>query len=169
MENTTPLQRQDSKSQLKGGRRTTPQWQQPQTQNDEELRREPPDVTLPGAKLRIRRETNLQDVKHIGVERDERIGSKDKNQEGGREKLPVTTEKPTTGAEQSAPLILAYAKDHIPHFLGDYQSYFELIPVDLVVNATIAAMSKHGRGNVPESNFTMSLQNLIQTPCDLAS
>ncbi|CAN6934978.1 unnamed protein product, partial [Brassica oleracea var. botrytis] len=110
----------------------------------------PPDVTLPGAELRIRRETNLQDVKHIGVERDERIGSKDKNQEGGREKLPVTTEKPTTGAEQSAPLILAYAKDHIPHFLGDYQSYFELIPVDLVVNATIAAMSKHGRGNVPE-------------------
>ncbi|WZZ66368.1 hypothetical protein YC2023_077738 [Brassica napus] len=98
----------------------------------------PPDVTLPGAELRIRRETNLQDVKHIGVERDERIGSKDKNQEGGREKLP------------SAPLILAYAKDHIPHFLGDYQSYFELIPVDLVVNATIAAMSKHGRGNVPE-------------------
>ncbi|CAF2059021.1 BnaC06g16040D [Brassica napus] len=110
----------------------------------------PPDVTLPGAELRIRRETNLQDVKHIGVERDERIGSKDKNQEGGREKLPVTTEKPTPGAEQSAPLILAYAKDHIPHFLGDYQSYFELIPVDLVVNATIAAMSKHGRGNVPE-------------------
>lgn len=45
---------------------------------------------------------------------------------------------------------MAYAKDHIPHFLGDYQSYFELIPVDLVVNATIAAMSKHGRGNVPE-------------------
>lgn len=50
----------------------------------------------------------------------------------------------------SAPLILAYAKDHIPHLPGDYQSYFDLIPVDLVVNATIAAMLKHGRVNVPE-------------------
>ncbi|XP_048615738.1 fatty acyl-CoA reductase 6, chloroplastic-like [Brassica napus] len=59
----------------------------------------------------------------------------------------------------SAPLILAYGKDHIPHLLGDYQSYFDIIPADMVVNATIAAMSKHGCGNVPE----LKLYNVTST------
>ncbi|CAF2059023.1 unnamed protein product [Brassica napus] len=49
------------------------------------------------------------------------------------------------GIRMSAPLILAYGKDHIPHLLGDYQSYFDIIPADMVVNATIAAMSKHAK------------------------
>ncbi|KAL0805603.1 hypothetical protein Bca101_098094 [Brassica carinata] len=59
----------------------------------------------------------------------------------------------------SAPLILAYGKDHIPHLLGDYQSYFDIIPVDMVVNATIAAMSKHGCGNVPQ----LKIYNITST------
>uniref|UniRef100_M4CGB6 Fatty acyl-CoA reductase n=1 Tax=Brassica campestris TaxID=3711 RepID=M4CGB6_BRACM len=63
------------------------------------------------------------------------------------------------GIRMSAPLILAYGKDHIPHLLGDYQSYFDIIPVDMVVNATIAAMSKHGCGNVPE----LKLYNVTST------
>ncbi|KAF2606737.1 hypothetical protein F2Q68_00044980 [Brassica cretica] len=59
----------------------------------------------------------------------------------------------------SAPLILADGKDHIPHLLGDYQSYFDIIPVDMVVNATIAAMSKHGCGNVPQ----LKIYNITST------
>lgn len=59
----------------------------------------------------------------------------------------------------SAPLILAYGKDHIPHLLGDYESYWDMIPVDMVVNATIAAMAKHGCGNVPE----LKLYNVTST------
>ncbi|CAA7060504.1 unnamed protein product [Microthlaspi erraticum] len=54
------------------------------------------------------------------------------------------------GIRMSAPLILAYGKDQISHMLGDYQSHCDIIPVDMVVNATIAAMAKHGCGNVPE-------------------
>lgn len=49
----------------------------------------------------------------------------------------------------SAPLILAYGKARIFDMWGDYQSFFDVIPVDMVVNATIAAMAKHGCGNVP--------------------
>ncbi|CAH8353179.1 unnamed protein product [Eruca vesicaria subsp. sativa] len=63
------------------------------------------------------------------------------------------------GIRMSAPLILAYGKDHIPHLLGDYQSYWDMIPVDMVVNATIAAMAKHGCGNVPE----LKLYNVTST------
>ncbi|CAA7060502.1 unnamed protein product [Microthlaspi erraticum] len=51
------------------------------------------------------------------------------------------------GIRMSAPLILAYGKDQNFDMLGDYQSYFDIIPVDMVVNATIAAMAKHGYGN----------------------
>lgn len=59
----------------------------------------------------------------------------------------------------SAPLILAYGKDHIPHLLGDYESYWDMIPVDMVVNATIAAMAKHGCSDVPE----LKLYNVTST------
>lgn len=50
----------------------------------------------------------------------------------------------------SAPVILAYGKDQISHMWGDYQSSFDVIPVDMVANAAIAAMAKHGCGNVSE-------------------
>ncbi|KAL0724805.1 hypothetical protein Bca4012_039404 [Brassica carinata] len=63
------------------------------------------------------------------------------------------------GIRMSAPLILAYGKDHIPHLLGDYESYWDIIPVDMVVNATIAAMAKHGCGNVP----SLKLYNVTST------
>ena len=46
----------------------------------------------------------------------------------------------------SAPLILAYGKDHIADMWGDYKSSCDIIPVDMVANATIAAMAKHGCG-----------------------
>ncbi|CAA7060505.1 unnamed protein product [Microthlaspi erraticum] len=51
------------------------------------------------------------------------------------------------GIRMSAPFILAYGKDKISHIWGDYQSSFDVIPVDMVANATIAAMAKHGCGN----------------------
>uniref|UniRef100_A0A0D3DTP9 Fatty acyl-CoA reductase n=2 Tax=Brassica oleracea var. oleracea TaxID=109376 RepID=A0A0D3DTP9_BRAOL len=50
------------------------------------------------------------------------------------------------GIRMSAPLILAYGKDHIADMWGDYKSSCDIIPVDMVANATIAAMAKHGCG-----------------------
>ncbi|CAA7060508.1 unnamed protein product [Microthlaspi erraticum] len=56
------------------------------------------------------------------------------------------------GIRMSAPFILAYGKDQISHMWGDYQASFDVIPVDMVANAAIAAMAKHGCGNVSELN-----------------
>ncbi|CAH8360440.1 unnamed protein product [Eruca vesicaria subsp. sativa] len=50
------------------------------------------------------------------------------------------------GIRMTAPLILAYGKDQIAHMWGDYQSSCDIIPVDMVVNAAISAMAKHGCG-----------------------
>ncbi|XP_048593002.1 fatty acyl-CoA reductase 6, chloroplastic-like isoform X4 [Brassica napus] len=47
----------------------------------------------------------------------------------------------------SDPIILAYGKGQISGLWGDSQSFADIIPVDMVVNATIAAMAKHGCGN----------------------
>ncbi|CAN7052124.1 fatty acyl-CoA reductase 6, chloroplastic isoform X1 [Brassica rapa] len=51
------------------------------------------------------------------------------------------------GIRMSDPIILAYGKGQISGLWGDSQSFADIIPVDMVVNATIAAMAKHGCGN----------------------
>ncbi|KAF8114728.1 hypothetical protein N665_0034s0067 [Sinapis alba] len=51
------------------------------------------------------------------------------------------------GIRMTDPMILAYGKGQISGFWGDSQSFVDIIPVDMVVNATIAAMAKHGCGN----------------------
>ncbi|CAH2063950.1 unnamed protein product [Thlaspi arvense] len=53
------------------------------------------------------------------------------------------------GIRMTAPFILAYGKDLISDLWADYQSFCDIIPVDMVANAAIAAMAKHGGGNVP--------------------
>ncbi|KAL0867047.1 hypothetical protein Bca101_046165 [Brassica carinata] len=54
------------------------------------------------------------------------------------------------GIRMTSPVILGNGKDQIPDLLGDYQSSCDVIPVDMVANAIIAAMAKHGCGYVPE-------------------
>ncbi|KAL1191510.1 Fatty acyl-CoA reductase 6 [Cardamine amara subsp. amara] len=44
------------------------------------------------------------------------------------------------------PIIVAYGKGQISDFWGDSQSLLDVIPVDMVANAAIAAMAKHGCG-----------------------
>ncbi|XP_048616817.1 fatty acyl-CoA reductase 6, chloroplastic-like isoform X2 [Brassica napus] len=51
------------------------------------------------------------------------------------------------GIRMTDPMILAYGKGQISGFWGDSQSFLDIIPVDMVVNATIAAMAKHGCRN----------------------
>ncbi|KAG2258300.1 hypothetical protein Bca4012_021577 [Brassica carinata] len=46
----------------------------------------------------------------------------------------------------SSLIILDYGKDFISDMWGDYHSSCDIIPVDMVANATIAAMAKHGCG-----------------------
>ncbi|KAL1191508.1 Fatty acyl-CoA reductase 6 [Cardamine amara subsp. amara] len=53
------------------------------------------------------------------------------------------------GIRMADPIIVAYAKGQISALWGDSQSLTDTIPVDMVANATIAAMAKHDCG-VPE-------------------
>ncbi|KAG2324913.1 hypothetical protein Bca4012_039405 [Brassica carinata] len=50
------------------------------------------------------------------------------------------------GIRMSDPVILAYGKGQITGLWGDSQSLADIVPVDMVVSATIAAMAKHGCG-----------------------
>ncbi|XP_021886890.1 fatty acyl-CoA reductase 2-like [Carica papaya] len=50
------------------------------------------------------------------------------------------------------PFILQYGKGNLPVLFGDSQAVVDLIPVDMVVNATLAAVAKHGISGKPEVN-----------------
>ncbi|KAJ8537647.1 hypothetical protein K7X08_014187 [Anisodus acutangulus] len=50
------------------------------------------------------------------------------------------------------PSVFLYGKGYLPCFLGDPDTLVDLVPVDLVVNATIAAIAKHGYLQNPELN-----------------
>ncbi|XP_060206142.1 fatty acyl-CoA reductase 2, chloroplastic-like [Lycium barbarum] len=50
------------------------------------------------------------------------------------------------------PSVFLYGKGDLPGFLGDPDTLLDVVPVDLVVNATIAAIAKHGYLQTPELN-----------------
>ncbi|KAK4591650.1 hypothetical protein RGQ29_016186 [Quercus rubra] len=50
------------------------------------------------------------------------------------------------------PLILSYGKGHLPGFLADPKAIIDVVPLDMVVNASIAAIAKHGIAAKPELN-----------------
>ncbi|CAN7061597.1 unnamed protein product [Brassica oleracea var. botrytis] len=81
---------------------------------------------------------------HLNIETEMKLASEAVRKFYGREEIKKLKE---LGMERmSAPLILAYGKDHIADMWGDYKSSCDIIPVDMVANATIAAMAKHGCG-----------------------
>ncbi|KAH6770436.1 hypothetical protein C2S52_015239 [Perilla frutescens var. hirtella] len=43
------------------------------------------------------------------------------------------------------PVIISYGKGQLPAYLGDPDAPVDIIPLDIVVNATIAAIAKHGQ------------------------
>ncbi|XP_010427505.1 PREDICTED: fatty acyl-CoA reductase 6, chloroplastic-like [Camelina sativa] len=77
--------------------------------------------------------------------------------------LPVVIIRPSTiessykepfpgwiqGIRMVDPIIVGYGKGQISGFLADSKSLLDITPVDMVVNAAITAMAKHGSG-VPE-------------------
>ncbi|KAL0402769.1 UNVERIFIED_CONTAM: Fatty acyl-CoA reductase 2 [Sesamum radiatum] len=51
------------------------------------------------------------------------------------------------------PVIISYGKGQLPAYLADPQLHMDIIPVDMVVNSTIAAIAKHGTNSYkPELN-----------------
>ncbi|KAI3942862.1 hypothetical protein MKW92_012844 [Papaver armeniacum] len=45
------------------------------------------------------------------------------------------------------PMVISVGKGKLPCFLGDYESFFDIIPGDMVVNSIIMAMVNHGKSN----------------------
>ncbi|XP_030972093.1 fatty acyl-CoA reductase 2-like [Quercus lobata] len=56
------------------------------------------------------------------------------------------------GSRVLDPLILSYGKGWLPGFLGDPKTVIDVVPLDMVVNASIAAIAKHGIAAKPELN-----------------
>ncbi|CAF2171505.1 unnamed protein product [Brassica napus] len=95
----------------------------------------------------------IKNLKELGIQRNPLIQTM-------REDVPVAIIRPSIiessykepfpgwlqGIRMSDPIILAYGKGQISGLWGDSQSFADIIPVDMVVNATIAAMAKHGCG-----------------------
>uniref|UniRef100_A0A2N9IRP4 Fatty acyl-CoA reductase n=1 Tax=Fagus sylvatica TaxID=28930 RepID=A0A2N9IRP4_FAGSY len=50
------------------------------------------------------------------------------------------------------PWIISYGKGRLPGFLGDPKAIVDVVPLDMVVNASIAAIAKHGIAAKPELN-----------------
>ncbi|KAG5252648.1 fatty acyl-CoA reductase [Salix suchowensis] len=50
------------------------------------------------------------------------------------------------------PILAAYGQSQLPWFVGDPNTIVDSVPMDMVVNATLAALAKHGIDGNPELN-----------------
>ncbi|PHT72012.1 hypothetical protein T459_22797 [Capsicum annuum] len=70
--------------------------------------------------------------------------------------ITSTYEQPFSGWVQGFrvidPAIVFYGKGDFPGVLGDPNCLVDVVPVDVVVNATMAAIAKHGHLQIPELN-----------------
>ncbi|KAK1259033.1 Fatty acyl-CoA reductase 2 [Acorus gramineus] len=80
--------------------------------------------------------------------------------------IPVVTVRPSViestfkepfpgwmeGNRMMDPIILCYGKGQLSGFLADPNGVLDVVPVDMVVNATLAAMAKHGSVGKPGMN-----------------
>ncbi|KAJ4971515.1 hypothetical protein NE237_004614 [Protea cynaroides] len=57
------------------------------------------------------------------------------------------------GNRMMDPVVLYYGKGQLTGFLVDPRGVLDVVPVDMVVNATLAAMAKHGAAGKPEMNI----------------
>ncbi|XP_057501175.1 fatty acyl-CoA reductase 2, chloroplastic-like [Actinidia eriantha] len=60
------------------------------------------------------------------------------------------------------PFIISYGKGYLPGCHGDPKGHFNVVPADMVVNATIAAMAKHGmegKSGINVYHATAGVQN----------
>ncbi|KAL5976734.1 hypothetical protein ACLOJK_021067 [Asimina triloba] len=53
------------------------------------------------------------------------------------------------GSRMLDPIILCYGKGQIPGFPGNPRTVLDIVPADMVVNATLAAIAKHGSAGKP--------------------
>ncbi|XP_057781285.1 fatty acyl-CoA reductase 2, chloroplastic-like [Salvia miltiorrhiza] len=59
------------------------------------------------------------------------------------------------------PIIISYGKGQLPAFLGKPDTPMDVIPLDMVVNTTIAAIAKHGFMQKPELNVYQLASDIL--------
>ncbi|XP_042515249.1 fatty acyl-CoA reductase 2, chloroplastic-like [Macadamia integrifolia] len=57
------------------------------------------------------------------------------------------------GNRMMDPIVLSYGKGQLTGFLADPKGVLDVVPADMVVNATLAAMAKHGASGKPDMNI----------------
>ncbi|XP_071690432.1 fatty acyl-CoA reductase 2, chloroplastic-like [Rutidosis leptorrhynchoides] len=76
------------------------------------------------------------------------------------------------GNRMMDPIVLYYGKGQLSGFLVDPNGVLDVVPADMVVNATLAAMSKHLSGGKTEDNYIYQIASSVVNPLvfkDLAS
>ncbi|XP_010520001.1 PREDICTED: fatty acyl-CoA reductase 2-like [Tarenaya hassleriana] len=65
------------------------------------------------------------------------------------------------GNRMMDPIVLCYGKGQLTGFLVDPKGVLDVVPADMVVNATLAAIAKHGMDQEPEINVYQIASSLI--------
>ncbi|KAL0428643.1 UNVERIFIED_CONTAM: Fatty acyl-CoA reductase 2 [Sesamum latifolium] len=65
------------------------------------------------------------------------------------------------GNRMMDPIILHYGKGQLTGFLVDPNGVLDVVPADMVVNATFAAMAKHGAGGKPECSIYQVASSVV--------
>ncbi|PSS36284.1 Fatty acyl-CoA reductase [Actinidia chinensis var. chinensis] len=65
------------------------------------------------------------------------------------------------GNRMMDPIVLYYGKGQLTGFLVDPNGVLDVVPADMVVNATLAAIAKHGSAGKPESNVYQIASSVV--------
>ncbi|KAL3623806.1 Fatty acyl-CoA reductase 2 [Castilleja foliolosa] len=65
------------------------------------------------------------------------------------------------GNRMMDPIILQYGKGQLTGFLGDPDGVLDVVPADMVVNAILAAMAKHGSSGKPEYSIYQVASSVV--------
>ncbi|KAF3441971.1 hypothetical protein FNV43_RR15887 [Rhamnella rubrinervis] len=65
------------------------------------------------------------------------------------------------GIRMMDPIVLYYGKGQLTGFLGDPNGILDVVPADMVVNATLAAIARHGVAQKPEMNIYQIASSVV--------
>ncbi|KAL2228298.1 fatty acyl-CoA reductase 2 [Sesamum indicum] len=127
----------------------------------------------------------LQKMKELGMQRANKFGWQDTYVftkamgemmiDSLRGEIPVVVIRPSViestyrepfpgwmeGNRMMDPIILHYGKGQLTGFLVDPNGVLDVVPADMVVNATFAAMAKHGAGGKPECSIYQVASSVV--------
>ncbi|KAL1554557.1 Fatty acyl-CoA reductase 2 [Salvia divinorum] len=137
------------------------------------------------AKKTLGNDSLLQAMKELGLQRAKKFGWQDTYVftkamgemmiDNFRGDVPVVVIRPSViesthkepfpgwmeGNRMMDPIILQYGKGQLTGFLVDPNGVLDVVPADMVVNATLAAMAKHGEVGKPECSIYQVASSVV--------